>query len=240
MSTRTAPGRARSPTRALILNEAERLIALKGVFGFTLNDVAAPLGVQVPAIYKHFKGRDDVLIEVSRRFIDTLSRQFQRSTGPAQTPADALRHSLDEFVNFHLAHPAYVRLSLVDFATPEGGMEYVKLAAGGSFEENFRSGPLAAMHARLDKLIRAGVRSKDFRPVGSLNFYRVVKSFLLIQLVFPDDTLLAAKPTARQRACLQATLWDLASRYLANYAGAVTSDTCGRARVSHTAQRKHP
>src|SRR5579862_7168449 len=215
MATRTVHRRARLPTRALILNEAERLIALKGVFGFTLSDVAAPLAVQVPAIYKHFKGRDDVLIEVSRRFIESLSRQFQLRSGFARSPAVALRRSLDEFVDFHLAHPAYVRLSLVDFATPEGGAEYVKLAAGGSFEENFRSGPLAAMHSRLGELIRAGVRSKDFRNVGSLDLYRVVKSFLLIQLVFPDDSLLARKPTARRRAEIQAALWDLANRYLA-------------------------
>lgn len=215
MPTRRKHGRPRLPTRALIMNEAERLIAIQGVFGFTLNDVATPLAVQVPAIYKHFKGRDDVLIEVSRRFIDKLSRQFQVNKSLPETPPCALRRSLDEFVDFHLAHPAYVRLSLVDFATPEGGMEYVKLAAGGSFEENFRTGPLAAMHRRLDRLLRAGVRSNDFRPVRSLDFYRVVKSFLLIQLVFPDDTLLAAKPTVRRRVRLQAALWDLASRYLA-------------------------
>lgn len=215
MPTRRKHGRPRLPTRALIMNEAERLIAIQGVFGFTLNDVATPLAVQVPAIYKHFKGRDDVLIEVSRRFIDKLSRQFQVNKSLPETPPCALRRSLDEFVDFHLAHPAYVRLSLVDFATPEGGMEYVKLAAGGSFEENFRTGPLAAMHRRLDRLLRAGLRSNDFRPVRSLDFYRVVKSFLLIQLVFPDDTLLAAKPTVRRRVRLQAALWDLASRYLA-------------------------
>jgi AcrR family transcriptional regulator len=214
MPTRTTHGRPRLPTRALILNEAERLIALKGVSGFTLNDIAEPLAVQVPAIYKHFKGRDDLLVEVSRRFIDTLSQQFPLHSGLAQSPPVALRRSLDEFVDFHLAHPAYVRLSLVDFATPEGGVEYVKLAAGGSFEENFRSGPLAPMHRRLDQIIRAGVRANDFRSVRSLDFYRVVKSFLLIQLVFPNDTLLAARPTARRRIRLQETVWDLASRYL--------------------------
>src|ERR1700735_5657215 len=67
---------AKVPTRSLILNEVERLIVRKGVYGFTLRDVAAPLGVQPPAIYKHFESRDDVLIELSRRFIDGLSRQF--------------------------------------------------------------------------------------------------------------------------------------------------------------------
>ena len=58
-----------------------------------------------------------------------------------------------------MRHPAYVRLALVSFATPGGGMDYVKLAAGGSFKENFFGGPLAAMHGRLRKLVQAGVRA---------------------------------------------------------------------------------
>ena len=61
------------PMRQRILDEAERLIAVKGVYGFTLRDIAAPLGVQVPALYKHYRSRDDVLIEVSRRFIALLA-----------------------------------------------------------------------------------------------------------------------------------------------------------------------
>src|ERR1700730_7877310 len=123
--------KARVPTRSLILNEVERLIARKGVYGFTLQDVAGPLGVQVPAIYKHFKSRDDVLIELSRSFIDGLSRQFAPPLRAGTDPVVSLKRRLDEFVDFHLDNPAYVRLSLVDFATPEGGMEYLTLAAGG-------------------------------------------------------------------------------------------------------------
>ena len=68
-------------TRVLILDEVERLIAHKGVFGFTLEDVAAPLEVRVPSIYKHFASRDDVMIEVARRFVTSLSHQFAASSG---------------------------------------------------------------------------------------------------------------------------------------------------------------
>ena len=123
------------PTRQRILDQAERLIAIKGVYGFTLRNIAAPLGVQVPAIYKHYKSRNDVLIEVSRRFIALLATQFELR--PELQPVAALRAALDAFVELMMWHPAYVRLALVDFATPGGGMEYVKLAAGGSFKENF-------------------------------------------------------------------------------------------------------
>lgn len=61
-----SPSPAHAPTSA----------SSKGVFGFTLKDIADPLEVRVPAIYKHYESRDDVLIAVSRRFIALLSEQF--------------------------------------------------------------------------------------------------------------------------------------------------------------------
>jgi AcrR family transcriptional regulator len=164
--------RTKTPTRERILDEVERLIAYKGVYGFKLRDVAEPLDVRVPAIYKHYKSRDDVLVEVSRRFIALLAEQFQQSPGLGAVAA--LRAALDRFVEFKMLHPAYVRLALADFATPGGGMDYVKLAAGGSFQDNFSNGPLAAMHTRLRALLRAAARTRDFRRVDPTVFYRVV------------------------------------------------------------------
>jgi len=213
MPAAAAPRSARVPTRERILDEVERLIAVKGVYGFTLKDVAEPLRVQVPAIYKHYTSRDDVLVEVSRRFIALLAQQFRPE--PALAPPAAMRRALDAFVDFKMAHPAYVRLALIDFATPGGGMEYVKLAAGGSFRENFSGGPLAAMHTRLRRLLRAGLRSGEFRAVDPSDFYGVVKSALLIRLVFPDDELLVRPPTRAEVGAVQRWLWDVALGYLA-------------------------
>ena len=201
------------PTRERILDEVERLIAIKGVYGFKLRDVAERLDLQVPAIYKHYASRDDVLVEVSRRFVGLLASQFQPSA--KRDPATALRSSLNRLVQFLLLHPAYVRLALVDFATPDGGMEYVKQAAGGSFEDNFSAGPLAAMHSRLRSLLLAGVRVKQFRRVDATDFYRVIKAALLIRLVFPNDELLLRRPTAAHLRAIQRWLWNLAAGLLA-------------------------
>ena len=205
--------RASVPTRDRILDEVERLIAIKGVYGFKLRDVADRLDLKVPAIYKHYQSRDDVLVEVSRRFVSLLGAQFESSG--ARRPVAALRANLNRFVEFKMFHPAYVRLALVDFATPDGGMEYVKRAAGGSFEDNFSAGPLAAMHARLRVLLNAGVGSRHFRRVDATDFYRVVKSALLIRLVFPNDELLLRRPTPAEVRSIQRWLWDLASGFLA-------------------------
>jgi len=212
------PSRGRAdlvPTRSLILNEVERLIARRGVYGFTLQDVAVPLNVRVPAIYKHFTNRDDVLIEVSRRFIGALAEQFRFLSDAERDPRAALRRASDAFVDFHVANPAYVRLSLIDFATPEGGMEYVKRAAGGPFRANFRSGPLAPMHRRLARLMAVGRRAGQFRAVVPLDFYRLLKATLLLQLVFPDDQLLLARSSVARLRRIKEELWDVASRYLA-------------------------
>jgi AcrR family transcriptional regulator len=222
-------GSASTPTRQRILDEAERLIAVKGVYGFTLRDIAEPLGVQVPAIYKHYKSRDDVLIEVSRRYIVLLAGQFVLR--PELPPGAALRAALDTFVDLIVEHPAYARLALVDFATPGGGMEYVKLAAGGSFKENFGGGPLAPMHARLRKLLQAGVRSGDFRPADASDVYRILKAALLIRLVFPDDELLLRAPSAAEIRATQSWLWDIAAGHLAPRQPGVAVSSRRKARV---------
>ncbi len=201
----------RVSTRQLILDRAEQLIARDGVFGLQLKDIAQPLGIQVPAIYKHFKNRDAVLIGVGQRFIAQLAMQFEYPQELA--PWDALRHALDEFARFKLENPAYVRLSLIDFATPQGGIEYVKLAAGGDFAENLNAGPLAAMHQRIRELLQSGVTSGDFREVDPVDFYRLAYGTVSMQLVFPDDSLMLS-PSSDGLSKLQQSLWEHCQRFL--------------------------
>jgi AcrR family transcriptional regulator len=206
---------AHVPTRERILDEAERLIVTKGVFGFTLKDISDPLEVRVPAIYKHYESRDDVLVAVSRRFITLLSEQFSYAPEALARPLRTLQQVVEEFARFHLAHPAYVRLSLIDFATPQGGMEYIRLAAGGPFRSNLSAGPLAPMHRRLRVLLEAGTKSGDFRDIAAIDFYRLIKSVLLIRLVFPDDLLSTSPANSASQRNVERMLWDTALRHVA-------------------------
>ncbi|HVW70154.1 MAG TPA: TetR family transcriptional regulator [Steroidobacteraceae bacterium] len=213
-TTRRSTAEPQVATRELILDEAERLIAAKGVHGFTLKDIADPIGFRVPAIYKHYENRDDVLVALSRRYIALLAQQFRYAPEDLARPTQTLRRVVEEFAEFHLGHPAYVRLSLIDFATPQGGMEYIRLAAGGTFRENLNKGPLAAMHRRLRDLLAAGQRAGEFRITPELDFYRLIKAALLIRLVFPDDLLAGSKPTRAVRRAIAQSLWDTAARYV--------------------------
>ncbi|MBK9252512.1 MAG: TetR/AcrR family transcriptional regulator [Proteobacteria bacterium] len=205
---------AGTQTSERILDEAERLIATRGVFGFALRDIADPLRVRVPAIYKHYESRDDVLVAVARRFVALLSKQFSYDLAALSHPTQTLQTVIEEFARFHLTHPAYVRLSLIDFATPDGGSEYIRLAAGGPFRSNLNAGPLAPMHRRLRQLLAAGAKAGVFREISEVDFYRLIKSVLLVRLVFPDD-LLGTKPvSAADRRKVERMLWETALRHV--------------------------
>jgi len=210
-----------SPTRPAvtqtserILDEAERLIATRGVFGFALRDIADPLRVRVPAIYKHYESRDDVLVAVARRFVALLSKQFSYDAAALSHPKQTLQTVIEEFARFHLTHPAYVRLSLIDFATPDGGSEYIRLAAGGPFRSNLNAGPLAPMHRRLRQLLAAGAKAGVFREISEVDFYRLIKSVLLVRLVFPDDLLTTTPVSAADRRKVERMLWETALRHV--------------------------
>lgn len=199
-------------TSELILDKAEELIAANGVYGLRLKDITDPLGIRVPAIYKHFRSRNDVLISISRRFIEALSEQFQFNI--TLPPPARVEQALASFVDFNIEHPAYVRIALIDFATPEGGMEYVRLAAGGPFKANFSSGPLAPMHRRIQRTLDEGALSGDFRKADPLQFYRVIYGTSLVQLVFPEDSLLFASRNDDEVEEVKRNLIDVAMRYL--------------------------
>lgn len=203
-----------TPTRERILDKAESLIALKGVNGFTLKDIADPLEVRVPAIYKHYKSRDDVLVALAKRFIALLSEQFSYPADGLAQPVKTLQRVVREFARIHMAHPAFVRLSLIDFATPQGGVEYIRLAAGGPFRTNLVTGPLAAMHRRLGDLLLAGQASGDFRNIPEVDVYRFIKSVLLIRLVFPDDLLVAGQPDPNMQRAVEKSLWETVLRHV--------------------------
>lgn len=55
-----------SPAAQRILRTAAELIAVRGYAATTTRDIAAAVGVQQPAIYKHFSAKDDILAALVR------------------------------------------------------------------------------------------------------------------------------------------------------------------------------
>jgi hypothetical protein len=156
-------------------------------------------------------------MEVSRQFVALMSKQFTYAAIDARDePTATLRRVLDQFVDFHIQHPAYVRLSLTDFATPPKGLDSILATVGATLKANVRTGPLGGMHGRLRSLLRAGMKAGEFRPVSELDFYAVVKGTTLFRLIWPHNLLgpIPPRPGAIRKA--KNTLWKVVYGYVAS------------------------
>ena len=168
-------------TRERILEVAEEIIARDGIEGMRLRDLAEPIGIRVPSIYAHFRGREDVLTGVAERYIAHLTDQFPDDGGPDAMAT--LDKGVRRYAEFLARHTAYARLLLRDMAV--GGMPELKQASGGTMVEHIETGPLAPMHQRVRDILARGARSGQFRPIPIEVFSRALFGLVLVSLAYP-------------------------------------------------------
>ncbi|MAT93143.1 MAG: hypothetical protein CME59_11140 [Halioglobus sp.] len=104
-------------TREQILDAAEALFAAQGYQGTTIAQVAGAVGIQGPAIYKHFANKRALFEEVLERLFAPFLEPLQRDTGSGDAQAEILR--------LHLANPNASRI--VQHATLSGGEDLALL-----------------------------------------------------------------------------------------------------------------
>lgn len=69
-------GRPRRDTREEILNTAESLWQHRGYNAFSYHHIAVQLGIRNAAIHYHFPGKEDLGVELIRRYRDRFARWF--------------------------------------------------------------------------------------------------------------------------------------------------------------------
>lgn len=144
-------GKRGKHTRERILHVAEQLIAVRGVDGFELKDVAAGVGIRAPSIFAHFKGREDLAEAVARRVGRVVLEQF-RAEGAA--PEAMLGSAVRSMVGHLAQHPAHVRILLADLGRHREGGEL-----SGSAEQ------VGDALVKVEQLLERGTAAGVFRPV---------------------------------------------------------------------------
>lgn len=153
--TNLSPVRRRgSGTREKILEVAERLIALHGVEGFQLKDVAAEIGIRPPSIFAHFAGREAIAQAVAERMIGGIASLVDES--PEEEPSATLGRWARNLVGYLSEHPAHVRLIMRDMA-------HVGSPNVASFANAQRS--MQHIKAHLSEVLKRGEVKGVFRPV---------------------------------------------------------------------------
>ncbi|MFI9551174.1 TetR/AcrR family transcriptional regulator [Nonomuraea endophytica] len=150
-----------SPSAERILRTAARLFAVHGYSATTTRDIAAAVGVQQPAIYKHFSAKDDILAALVKLGLErplAVAGSLEVVAAPAVVKLHRwLRESLQ-----HLLDSPYVLASIL--TTPE--LERDRFAAERKLIEQ--------LERQVTDMITQGLREGDVRPINPVTGARLV------------------------------------------------------------------
>ncbi|MBB5079470.1 TetR/AcrR family transcriptional regulator [Nonomuraea endophytica] len=150
-----------SPSAERILRTAARLFAVHGYSATSTRDIAAAVGVQQPAIYKHFAAKDDILAALVKLGLErplAVAASLEVVAAPAAVKLHRwLRESLQ-----HLLDSPYVLASIL--TTPE--LERDRFAAERALIEQ--------LERQVTDMITQGLREGDVRPINPVTGARLV------------------------------------------------------------------
>ena len=121
MTALTTRGRQKSDRRSQLLTAAEHLIAERGFLAVRIEDIGAAAGITGPAIYRHFAGKEALLVELLVGAQAVLSKESD--------PARALDGLIEFHLDFALSEPDLIRIQDRDLANlPAAAQRQVRRA----------------------------------------------------------------------------------------------------------------
>ncbi len=142
-----------TPRQSEILSESIKLIANKGIQGFTIKNLANAIGITEPAIYRHFKNKQEILVELLSLFKENKESFMRNVQANSITPMKDLKTMFENRFRFFANNPA---IASVIFS-----------------EELFRNDPLLSKmvfeimkenQKIILQIISAGQKSSDIKP----------------------------------------------------------------------------
>ena len=105
---RTSAADRRREREQLIIAATRQLFDASGVRDAQIEDVARAVGVNRAIIYRHFTGKEELFALTEADYLKDLEQRIADADDPTADPEDRLRTMTEVFVDFGLAHPAFV------------------------------------------------------------------------------------------------------------------------------------
>jgi AcrR family transcriptional regulator len=116
-----------------LIQAALDLIAQKGPAGFTFAEAARWAGVSPAAPYRHFRDRDDLLIDVARRGFDQFTQVLTRAWDEGRPePMAAFERVGRAYLEFARTEPAYYS-AMFEAGIPLDGSPELREASDSAF-----------------------------------------------------------------------------------------------------------
>jgi AcrR family transcriptional regulator len=178
-STRQPAAARRRAREREILAATRELFDESGVRDAQIEDIARAVGVNRAIIYRHFSGKEELFALTLVSYLEDLETLLKAAARSRRTPMTQLVAVVEAFMDFGVAHPAFVDCAQTLMRRP--GPELLEEISESSL---FRLGRgISACLTQLSDVLDAGVASGDF--------------------VVPDSTLLANHMYASGLGALQ-------------------------------------
>lgn len=103
----TAAARRRQREQQII-DATRRLFDERGMRDAQIDDIARAVGINRAIVYRHFTGKEELFALTLVQYLDELREVLVRAADPALAPAERFRALVGAFVDYGLAHPAFV------------------------------------------------------------------------------------------------------------------------------------
>ena len=114
MSTQETDGRRsaaavrRRAREAQIIAATRALFDQRGVRDAQIEDIAKAVGINRAIVYRHFTGKEELFALTLVGYLDELRDGLAEASGSSTAPADRLAALVGAFVDYGVAHPAFV------------------------------------------------------------------------------------------------------------------------------------
>lgn len=148
------PGSSRHDTKTELLYHARTLFARHGYEGVSMRDIAGAVGIRQSAIYNHFSGKQDLLVELMTRHMERLLTAMRAATRPGGLPTARLETFARFHVTYHIDHPDDVFLAYMELRSLGDEGRAAVLPLRRAYEKE--------LHEILDEGVKTGVfRTSD-------------------------------------------------------------------------------
>lgn len=152
-------------TRERILEEAARLFTEKGYEATSVQDLAEALGLSKAALYHHFRGKEEVLYEISHQALEGLLEEGKKALA-VPDPREALLRFMEGHARFFEENRPFFVTMLQGLQSLSPEKQAPIIALRDRYEETLRT------------LLRRGMESGVFRQLDVALTARAVLSLL--------------------------------------------------------------
>ena len=167
----------RPATREQLLDAASALMIERDTVELSISDIAARAGVNSALISYYFKGKQGLLIALTRRAAEVALAELDTLMAMDLSPTEKMRRHLAGVINTFFLYPYLNRLlwALSRDASSEGARDMM----------SFFAKPVADAQR---KLIEEGVAAGEFRPIDPILFH--FAAFGACEYLFAGTTML--------------------------------------------------